>query len=240
MASIQEANRDRAKFSRHGGLGAAGYISRDDASQPSAFLSSPGEFAIVNPPAGGLPDFDIGVAWDNVAVTKDRNFFRRFFKSQILRTGVDIDLGCLYELKNGKRGALQAFGEDHGDLRDEPYIFLTGDERTGDRAGPDEMIHINGGQWDAIDRLLLYVYIYDGARNWASVRPQIQVRVPNEQPMVVTLNTRKPSMALCAVASLENVRGGIKLTSVLEYYPGHAEMDRAFGYGLNWESGTKR
>lgn len=238
--AINEANRERAEFSRYGGLGAAGYISADDTHQAGTFLSRAGEVAIVNPPDTGLPDFNIGVAWDNVAVEKETGFFRKFFKKNIARAGVDIDLGCLYELKNGQRGAMQAFGENHGAKDEAPWIFLSGDERRGDRAGPDETILVNGGHWNEIERILLYVYIYGGAKNWATIRPQIQVRVPGQEPMVVTLNTRKTAMALCAVAMIENVRGGIKLTSVLEYFPGHAEMDRAFGYGLEWENGKKR
>lgn len=240
QGSLDEANRERARFSRYGGLGAAGYISRDDAEQAEAFLSKPGEIAIVNPSEGALPDFEIGVAWDNVAVEKAGGFFQKFFKKNIARAGVDIDLGCLYELKKDARGAMQAFGENHGAKDQEPWIFLSGDERRGDRIGPDETIHVNGAHWNDIERILLYVYIYGGAKNWASIRPQIQVRVPGQAPMVVTLNTQKTQMTLCAVAMLENIRGGIKMTSVLEYFPGHAEMDRAFGYGLTWESGKKR
>ncbi len=152
---------------------------------------------------------------------------------------MDLDLGCLYRLKNGLRGGLQAFGNQHGSLKEAPFIALGRDERTGDRDGIDELILVNGAHWADIERILVYVYIYDGARNWHAVRPQIQVRVPGEQPMIVTLNTRRSEMVVCAVATLENVRGGIKLTSCLEYFPGHSEMDRAFGFGLEWEAGSK-
>lgn len=237
--SINEANRDRSEFSRYGGLGAAGFISPYDAQQAGKFLSSPGEVSVVDPSDGKLADFEIGVAWDNVAVEQETGFLKRFFKKKIVKAGVDIDLGCLYELKNGKRGAMQAFGEEHGAYDQPPYIFLSGDERRGDREGPDETILVNGAYWDQIDRILIYVYIYGGAENWDQVKPQIQVRVPGEQPMVVTLHARRVEKVLCAVAKLTNVRGGIRMTSVLEYFPGHAEMDRAFGYGLEWESGKK-
>lgn len=240
QSSILDADRDRATRSRHGGLGAAGYISQYDEKQHGTFLTLPGEVAVVNPPASGtLPNFNIGVAWDNVKVTEERGFFKRLFKKKVLKAGVDLDLGCLYELRNGSRGAMQAFGAQHGALDAEPYIFLTGDERRGDREGPDETILVNGAHWSEIERILIYVYIYKGARNWAAVRPQVQVRVPGEEPMIVTLNARKPEMAVCAVAGLESVRGGIKMTSYLEYFPGHADMDRAFGFGLPWESGSK-
>lgn len=239
QSSILDANRDRAEKSRYGGLGAAGYISRHDNRQSGTFLTKPGEVAIVNPPAGGLPDFNIGVAWDNIPVAGEANPIKRFFKKNVVKAGVDIDLGCLYELRNGSRGGMQAFGDMHGSLEQEPYIYLTGDERRGDRAGPDETILVSGARWHEIERILIYVYIYDGAQDWAAVRPQVQVRVPGEEPMVVTLNARRSEMSLCAVAGIESVRGGIKMTSYLEYFPGHAEMDRAFGFGLAWEGGSK-
>ena len=239
QASILDADRDRAEKSRYGGLGAAGFLSLDDEKQQGTFLTKPGETAIINPPAGGLPNFNIGVAWDNVAVEKEKGLIKRFLKKNVLKAGIDIDLGCLYELRNGGRGGMQAFGEMHGSLDQEPYISLTGDERRGDRAGPDETILVNGAHWNEIERILIYVYIYEGARSWASVRPQVQVRVPGEEPMIVTLNARHSNMSVCAVAGIESLRGGIKLTSYLEYFPGHAEMDRAFGYGLAWENGSK-
>ncbi|PZO87907.1 MAG: Tellurium resistance protein TerA [Micavibrio aeruginosavorus] len=237
--AINSADRDRVERSSHGGLGAAGYIDFDHTGGSGSFLSNPGEVAVVNPPEGGLGNFQIAVAWDNIRVKEETNIFKRFFKTQILQVGVDLDLGCLYKLKNGARGGLQAFGDVHGALEDEPYIRLSHDERTGDRKGPDEMIIVNGGHWDDIEQILIYTYIYEGARDWASVKPQIQVRVPGEQPMIVRLGTRKAKMSVCAVASLDNVRGGIKMTSLLEYFPGHLEMDRAFGYGLPWEDGKK-
>lgn len=239
QASLEEANRDRALRSGHGGLGAAGYISEADKHQSRAFLSSPGEVVVVDPPPGGLPHFQIAVAWDNLAVENAPGPISRFFRKKVLQRGVDLDLGCLYELKNGVRGGLQAFGNMHGALESEPYIALSRDERTGDRQGPDEVIVVNGAHWDEIKKILIYVYIYDGARNWASVRPQMQVRVPGEQPMIVTLNAAKSKMPVCAVAGIESVRSGIRMSSYLEYFPGHAEMDRAFGFGLEWESGAK-
>lgn len=243
LNAMMEANRQRGSQSRHGGLGMAGYISQADADQAGRFLTQPGEVSIVNvPDSGVLPNFEIGAAWDNVAVPeKAPGLLGRFTgkKSSPPVLGVDIDLGCLYILENASRGGLQAFGAAHGALESAPFIFLSGDERTGDREGPDETILVNGAKWGEIEKILIYVYIYKGARDWSSVKPQIQVRVPGQKPMIVTLGTPKAEMSVCAVAGLENVRGGIKMTSYLEYFPGHAEMDRAFGFGLQWEAGSK-
>lgn len=237
--SILEATRWRAEGSKHGGVGAAGWISPFDSKQSAEFLSQAGETAIVNQPEGSLPDFDIGMAWDNVAVKEAPGFFLKFFKKTIQKVGIDMDLGCLYVMKDGSKGCVQAFGETPGSFESPPYLFLDGDERTGDKDGRDEVIHLNGKHWEEIKKILVYTYIYQGAESFADVKPQVQLRVPGEKPVIVTLNARRTEMDLCAVAMIENIRGGIRLTTHLEYYPGHAEMDRAFGFGLEWEQGQK-
>ena len=57
--------------------------------------------------------------------------------------------------------------------------------------------------------------------------------------MVVVPDVHKDELAVCAITMIENVRNGIKLTNHTEYFPGHAEMDRAFGFGLEWDEGKK-
>jgi len=251
--SIIEATRGRARFSDHAkSKGAAGFISPYDDDQEAEFLSKPGQTAIVNPTKEGIKDFEIGVAWDNVneakisdkSADKKTGFIKKLLGSKdkittSKKSGVDLDLGCLYELQNGKRGAIQGFGDNFGNLESEPFIYLPHDERTGDKEGEDEMILVSGTQWNQIKRIVVYIYIYDGADSWASVKPQIQVRVPEELPMVVSLGAKRQELSVCAVAGLENVRGGIKMTNYLEYFPGHLSLDRAFGFGLSWEDGQK-
>jgi len=245
--SIVDATRSRASFSKHrSSLGASGFISPYDDNNIGSFLSESGETAIVNPPEDGLPDFEIGVAWDNVKPSRSKKsggFLNSLLggnKSSVPKhKGVDLDLGCLYELKNGERGAIQAFGDLYGKKNEAPYIELSGDELTGDAEGEDEVILVNGSHWNEIKQIIIYIYIYSGASNWEAVKPQVQVRVPGEQPMIVSLHARREELALCAVAGLENIREGIKMTNFMEYFPGHAEMDRAFGFGLEWDEGTK-
>ncbi len=245
--SLSEATRSRAKFSAHGGSkAAAGFISPYDDEQEAEFLSRPGQTAIVNPSKDGIQNFEIGVAWDNVKPSRSKkkgSFFDKLLGKnkapKVTHKGVDIDVGCLYELKNGKRGAIQAFGDMYGALDEEPYIHLSGDERTGEAEGEDELLMVNGKHWDDFKRIVIYIYIYGGASNWETVKPQVQVRVPEEKPLIVTLKARREELALCAVAGLENIRGGIRMTNYMEYFPGHAAMDRAFGFGLKWEDGQK-
>lgn len=238
QTSLLEANRSRAKFSGHGkALGAAGYREPSDHPENCEFLSAPGQSVAITPGQNGFDTFRIGVAWDNTRL-KRGNFLERITK-RILNKGIDLDLGCLYELQDGTRGAIQAFGNKFGDLHTPPFISLSGDERKGNKKGDDEFLLVNGPQWNTIKRMLIYIYIYDGATRWSKIKPQVVVDIPGENDLYVTLQATNDHLALCAVGGLENVRGGIKLTNHTEYFPGHQEMDRAFGFGLPWGDGKK-
>lgn len=236
--ALAEATRSRASFSGHGGsLGAAGY--REIATDPEncEFLNEPGASIAVSPGPEGFESMLIGVAWDNIKVEQS-GFFGKMFK-KVRQEGVDLDIGCLYEMQDGTRGAIQAFGEKFGDYENPPFMQLSGDERTGDADGHDEFIMVNGTKWSEVKRVLVYIYIYEGAPRWSEINPQIILDVPGEDDLIVTLGAHDDALALCAVGGLENVRGGIKLTNYTEYFPGHYEMDRAFGFGLEWGDGRK-
>lgn len=239
--SLSEATRGRAEFSGHGDAkGAKGHLSdTDDFSDQH--LGSTGQSLIVNPQEGGFKKIRIGAGWQNKLV-EEAGFINKLFK-KARKQGIDLDLGCLYELQDGTRGAVQAFGDMYGSFDASPFISLSGDDRTGDDHddddGEDEILLVNGKHWDEIKRMLVYIYIYDGAVNWADIQPQIKIRVPGEPHMVITPHTYRSELAVCALAGIENVRAGIKVTNFTEYYPGHAEMDRAHGYGLQWDDGAK-
>ncbi len=239
MESLAKASESIVDFSGHGAaLGAAGYREASDHPDNCEFLSEPGQSIAISSPNDGFESIMVGVAWDNIK-TQNSGLFGRWFK-KVAKVGVDLDIGCLYELQDGTRGSIQAFGEKFGDFNDPPYISLSGDERTGDAEGHDEYLLINGHKWNEIKRILVYIYIYKGAPTWSEIRPQIVIDVPGENDLYVTLNAHDDKLSLCAVGELQNIRGGIKLTNTTEYFPGHQEMDRAFGYGLEWADGQKR
>lgn len=236
--SLADATRSRASFSGHGGLGAAGKREMSFDPDNAAELQEPGKFVAITPGPEGFDEILIGVAWDQI-VEDDTGLLGKMFGRKKTRD-VDLDIGCLYELEDGTRGAIQAFGEKWGDFEKAPFISLSGDEREGDEEGHDEVLHVNGIHWGQVKRLLIYLYIYDGVPNWSQVNPRVIVDVPGEQDLVVTLGAHEDHLDLCAIGGVENVRGGIKLTNYTEYFPGHEEMDRAFGFGLQWADGKKR
>ena len=236
QSGLEQANKDRAEFSGHGpARGAAGFLDPNSQGSDNDYLGNRGDSLSVTPGKSGFGKITIAAAWNNPA--DESSFLSKLINK---KKDVDLDLGCLYELHDGHRGAVQSFGNLRGNFNEMPFLKLSHDEQTGDRDGDDEWIDINGAEWSKIKRLLFYVYIYKGASNWAEFRPQIQLRIPGEKPMVVTIASPNDTMDICAIAGIENVRNGIKITNYTEYFPGQAEMDRAFGFGIEWTEGSKR
>lgn len=236
--SLSKATKSIASFSGHdAALGAAGYRMSSDHPDNCDFLEEPGQSIAVNVQHKNFKSIMIGAAWDS-RIVQDAGFMGKWF-GKTKKINVDLDIGCLYEMKDGTRGCIQAFGKKFGDYHSAPFMALSGDERTGDADGHDEYILVNGDHWDKVERILVYIYIYAGAARWSEITPQVVVDVPGENDLYVTLKAHNDDLQLCAIGELHNVRNGIKLTNRTEYFAGHEEMDRAFGYGLAWADGVK-
>ena len=152
--------------------------------------------------------------------------------------GIDLDVGCLYEMENGSKGAVQALGNACGDFRDAPFIQLMGDDRTGS-VSDGEWLRINGKEWRQIRRVLVYAFIYEGAPNWQATDGVITLYIPGEAPIEVRLSEEGGSKGMCAIALLENVGGSVRVNRKVEFFKGHSDMDKAFGWGMRWAAGSK-
>ena len=107
----------------------------------------------------GLGEILINLNWNSQPIKQ--GFLSGLFSGG---GGIDLDLGCLYELKNGRKGTVQALGNSFGSLSASPYIALDGDDRTG--ANSDgENLRINGNRISEIKRILVYTFIYEGVAN---------------------------------------------------------------------------
>ena len=69
---------------------------------------------------------------------------------------VDLDLACMYRLKNGNKGVIQALGNSFGSKTHEPYIFLDGDDRSGNVSSGKNMYFLNRKKLI----LLLFLHIF--------------------------------------------------------------------------------
>ena len=152
--------------------------------------------------------------------------------------GIDLDLACLFELKNGNIGAVQALGEHFGSLIFPPYIALDGDDRTGAFAG-GETIRVNGLCVDKIRRILIYTFIYEGAANWREAKGIVTVNCPGSPELIVKMDEYGSDKHTCAIALLENVGGTFSVEKIVEFFDDSEQMDRAFDWGLRWTVGRK-
>ena len=158
------------------------------------------------------------------------------------QTGIDLDLGCLYEYADGSKGVVQALGNAFHDDHvsgPHPICWLDGDDRSGaNTAG--ENLYVDLRQLDNIRRILVFAYIYEGVPSWAAadgvvtlfpvVGPQVEVRLdePDERS------------TMCAIAMLENAGSGIAIRREVRYIRGsQKDLDRAYGWGRRWTAGRK-
>jgi tellurite resistance protein TerA len=157
--------------------------------------------------------------------------------------GIDLDLGCLYELADGSKGVVQALGNLWGNLDHPPYVTLDGDDRSG-KVSTGENLTVNGRHFDQIKRILVFGFIYDGVPNWAATDGVVIIDSPNQPPIEVRLDNGG-SEGMCAIAMIENSGGALEITKLGEYfrYQGqvsfHEAMDRRYRFGLEWVTASK-
>ncbi len=151
---------------------------------------------------------------------------------------VDLDLACMYELADGTKGVVQPLGEFFGNINEPPYIHLSGDDRFG--SGSGETMNINLDHKDKFRRLLVFVYIYDGTPAFDRTHGMVTL-YPSSGPRIeIPLTERAPQARSVAVVLIENRKGELTVRREVRYVYGfQSELDRLYGWGLQWGRGYK-
>jgi uncharacterized protein involved in tellurium resistance len=151
---------------------------------------------------------------------------------------VDLDLGCLYELTDGSKGVVQPLGAYFGDVNAPPYVKLSGDDRFGSGSGED--MYINLDHREQIKRLLVFVYIYDQTPAFDRTHAIVTLYPSNGPRIEIHLDERHPQARSCAVVMIENVKKELVVRREVKFVYGfQAELDRLYGWGLQWGRGYK-
>ena len=182
----------------------------------------------------GLGGILVNLNWN----TKPAN--QGFFASLMgPKGGIDLDLGCLYELKNGRKGTVQALGNAFGSLQREPYISLDGDDRTG-AVTTGENLRIDGNRIAEIRRILVYTFIYEGVANWQQADATVTIKYPGAEDLIVKMDSYDSKQIMCGLVLLENQNDEtFSVEKIVQFYPGHQALDQAFHWGLRWTAGRK-
>lgn len=184
--------------------------------------------------AAGLGEILVNLNWNAKPAKKS-------FLTGLLggNQGIDLDLGCLFELKDGRKGTVQALGNAFGSFNQPPYISLDGDDRTG-AAAAGENLRINGNKIAEIRRILVYTFIYQGVANWQQADAIVTIQYPGAEDIIVKMDAYNSSDKMCGLTLLENIDDQtFSVEKIVQFYPGHQALDRAFHWGLRWTAGRK-
>ncbi|RLU79953.1 Tellurium resistance [Streptomyces griseocarneus] len=161
-----------------------------------------------------------------------------------LQPGLDLDLGALWELKDGRKGVVQALGNSFGALHQPPYIHLDGDDRTGASAA-GENLTVNLDRTAEFRRILVFVTIYEGAQNFAGLHATVTLQPQHGAPVEFFLDECTVASNVCALALLTNEGGDLVVQREARYLvpdrgvSPQRTLDRAYGWGMNWTPGRK-
>ncbi|MDR1487270.1 MAG: TerD family protein [Deltaproteobacteria bacterium] len=175
--------------------------------------------------SGGTTSFHINLNWDQI---KKGGFFNK--------QTADLDLGCMFEMQDGKKGVIQALGGYMGAPKDWPWIYLDKDDRSG--ASQDgENLYILKPQ--LIKRVLVFAFIYEGDFFFTEVNARILIKEPNGDEIAIRLNNPDKSYKHCAICLFHNQNGTISVSKEERYMASHIEIDKGYNFGFRWVAGRK-
>jgi tellurite resistance protein TerA len=155
---------------------------------------------------------------------------------------IDLDLGCLYEFTDGRRGVVQALGNAFqtaatGAAR--ASIWLDGDDRSGSNSA-GENLFVNLEHAGSIRRVLVFAYIYEGVPNWAAASAVVTLFPPSGPQIEVLLDEPREGARTCAIAMLTPAGGDLSVRREIRYIDGtQVALDRAYDWGIRWSTGKK-
>jgi len=203
------------------------------------FLKQKGDTVKLKPKgSGGLGEIVVNLNWNQQQGQAQRKGLIGRMLTGGGTDGIDLDLGCLFQLATGQKGVVQALGNAFGSYGQSPYVMLSGDDRTGAWAQGEDL-RINGEHVGQIRRVLVYAFIYEGIRKWSQADAVVTIKQPGAPDVVIELDEHRDGKIMCAIALFDNIGNTFSVQRVVQYFNGHSDMDRSFGWGLRWVRGTK-
>ena len=192
-------------------------------------LDKKGEKAAISlQKGGGVQPIRVNLNWEAPA--------KKGFLASLTQGAPDLDLGCMFRLKDGQAGVIQPLGNYFGSQNSAPFIFLDKDDRSGAAQDGENLTIFRP---DQIDLVMIFALIYQGATDFTSVNGRLTLKDPGGSEILVRLGAPERGLSFCAVATIRNVGGHVEITKEEQYFKGHPEADKRFGFGFNWKAGSK-
>jgi tellurite resistance protein TerA len=155
----------------------------------------------------------------------------------------DLDLGCLVLTCDGAGTAVQPLGEAFGDLDAWPYVSLDQDDRTGETSD-GETLRVSLEHRRQFTKLLVYVYIYEGAVDFRTLGGIVTITAPSGT-WRIHLDDSPAGATSCAIALLTPGRDTLDLRREVRWFTTESRssnqqlIDQAYGFGFEWVPGVK-
>lgn len=150
--------------------------------------------------------------------------------------GIDLDLACMYRLKSGHMGVIQALGNSFGAANQEPFILLDKDDRTGSSTSGETM-------WfkkpELIEFAIIFAYIYEGTPNWQNTGASVTLKQQGSQDISIFIDNADKSNRFCVIASLKANENQLEVKREEQFFTDHQAVDRYYGFGFRWKAGRK-
>ncbi|GAA2583861.1 TerD family protein [Actinomadura fulvescens] len=153
---------------------------------------------------------------------------------------LDLDLCCLWELTDGRKGIIHAVG-DFGALDRPPYIQLDKDDRTGS-VETGENLTINLDHTAKFKRILVFAEIYDGADDFRGLDAIATLFPIGSPPIEMRMDDCHDASRDAVLALIENVNGELVVRREGRFVlppPGRPRwgkmsVDQAYNWNLEW------
>ncbi|WP_241740791.1 tellurium resistance protein [Streptomyces sp. L2] len=155
----------------------------------------------------------------------------------------DLDLGCMVLTRDGAGAAVQPLGDERGRLDAWPYVAVDQDDRTGETSD-GETVRVNLEHRREFTRLLVYVYLYEGAADFRTLGGVVTVGAPSGT-WRIRLDDSPTGATACAIALLTQGSEGLDLHREVRWFTATARLsnqeliDRRYGFGFDWVPGSK-
>lgn len=207
-------------------------------------LDKPGDRHRINlekPSAGrAMGEIVINLDWDKGGFIKN-----------LLGRAVDLDLGCFYEMRDGRKKLIDGLQFSHGRGGDRhqlsgqgcydkpPFVWHQGDDRGGGQSS-GETILVNPAGASQIRRIIVYTFIFDGVARWADTNAVVTVKVPGNEDVVVEMGRQTSAKRFCAIAQLDfGDDNTITVKKLVTFHDRHSDCDKAYGWGFKYSVGSK-
>lgn len=183
--------------------------------------------------SGSTQTIHVNLNWDAPAQSR-RGLLGGLFGSG--SSAPDLDLGCMYRLRDGSAGVIQPLGGNFGSRHASPWIFLDKDDRSG-AAADGENLYFHRPQ--EVELAIVFAMIYEGASDFVEVGGRMTLHDAAGGETLIRLSAPERGRTFCVVASLRAATDGVVITKEERYFSGHEEADRAYRFGFRWRAGTK-